>query len=56
MYELEFTPQADKDIADFKKSNFEAYVKAQKLFFELMEHPYTGTGKPERMKYIGSGI
>jgi toxin YoeB len=55
IYEIEFTDQAQKEIALLKKSDLAAYTKLQKLLIELMEHPYTGTGKPERMKYDFSG-
>jgi toxin YoeB len=26
------------------------------LFYELIEHPYTSTGKPELLKYVLSGL
>ncbi|MDR1936992.1 MAG: Txe/YoeB family addiction module toxin [Tannerellaceae bacterium] len=38
-----------------KKSDTVAYRKLQQLLLELMEHPYTGTGKPKPMKYEFSG-
>ena len=51
IYELDFTNEAKDDIAALKKSEIPAYKKVKRLLLELMEHPYTGTGKPELMKY-----
>ncbi|MDR0661361.1 MAG: Txe/YoeB family addiction module toxin [Prevotellaceae bacterium] len=57
MFELHFTPQADEDIAYFKKTgNKAAMNKLKVLLFELMEHPTTGTGKPEMLKGNLSGL
>lgn len=55
IYELHFTDEAKKDIASLKKSEPIAFQKVQKLLLELMEHPYSGTGKPEQLKYNYSG-
>ncbi|MDR3235122.1 MAG: Txe/YoeB family addiction module toxin [Prevotellaceae bacterium] len=43
------------EIAELKKSEIHAYKKLQKLLIELGEHPYTGTGKPEKLKYDLTG-
>ncbi len=50
-YKLIVLDEARDDIAFLKKSVINAYGKVQKLFKELREHPRTGTGKPELMKY-----
>jgi toxin YoeB len=55
IYELVFTDEAKADISALKKSETVAYNKVQKLLVELMEHPYTGTGRPEPMKYGYTG-
>ena len=47
MYRLEFSDEAKKSIAKAKKSNPSAFRKISKLLAELMEHPRTGTGRPE---------
>ncbi|MEM6263067.1 MAG: Txe/YoeB family addiction module toxin [Bacteroidota bacterium] len=55
-YVLDFTRKAEKDIGFHKKSGNKAILK--KLFTlleELTEHPFTGTGKPESLKYELSG-
>lgn len=51
-YILYFTDKSKEDIDFFKKSGNKSVLK--KLFSlleELYEHPFTGTGKPEQLKY-----
>jgi toxin YoeB len=56
-YRLDFTEQAQKDIAFHEKSgNKSVLSKIAVLLDELTEHPYTGTGKPEPLKYSLSGL
>ena len=55
IYELEFSDQEEKQISHLKKSDVIVFAKLQKLFVELMEHPRTGLGKPELMKYDFEG-
>ena len=51
-YELELTDEANSDIEKFKKSgDKKSLIKIDKLLNELREHPTTGTGKPEKLKY-----
>ena len=50
-YKIRFTVQATEDVLQLKKTNPGAYVKLQKLLLEIQMHPYSGTGKPKRMKY-----
>ena len=54
-YELYFTEQARKDISVLKKSEPQAYKKLERLLTELQEHPTTGSGKPEKLKYNYTG-
>ncbi|REG94563.1 Txe/YoeB family addiction module toxin [Algoriphagus antarcticus] len=52
IFEIEFTSEALEDIEKLKKTGNKALVK--KVFIliqELKEHPETGTGKPEKLKY-----
>jgi toxin YoeB len=56
MYTLEFTQQAIEDLKWLKKTEPTAYKKVQKLLLELIEHPRTGTGKPELKRYDLSGF
>ena len=47
MYAISYTSEAEKDLARLKRSEPTAFNKAVKLIDELIEHPTTGTGKPE---------
>ncbi len=49
MYELRFTTQADEDLKKLKKSEPSAAKKALKLLKEIINNPYTGTGKPHAL-------
>lgn len=50
IYTIEFSREAAKAVAKYKKSNPVLYKKMVKLFDEMMEHPRTGTGHPEPLK------
>lgn len=51
-YHLDFSDKAVKDIALHKKAGNKAIQrKPYTLLKELIEHPKTGTGKPEQLKY-----
>lgn len=55
-YKLDFTSQAENDIAFFKKSgNKNLLLKLFTLLTEVTEHPFTGTGKPEPLKHQLAG-
>ena len=55
-YILKFTSDALKDIDYLKKSgNLLILKKLSALLEELLEHPRTGTGQPEELKYNFSG-
>jgi toxin YoeB len=47
MYDIVFSPRAQADIAKLKRDEPSAHKKVIKLVNELMDHPRTGTGKPE---------
>ena len=48
IYELEYTPEAEKDVKSLQKSGEKAaIIKLRKLLIELTEHPFTGTGHPK---------
>ncbi|MDR2206892.1 MAG: Txe/YoeB family addiction module toxin [Flavobacteriaceae bacterium] len=51
-YRLIVEPEAEKHmLAHAKAGNKILLKKIRKLFEELKQHPETGTGKPEKMKY-----
>ena len=52
MYTVEYLPEAIEDIQKIKKIGKNSIKrKLEKLQEELKEHPKTGTGKPEYLKY-----
>jgi len=56
-YRLDLTKRAQEDIAFHKKAgNLHVLNKIAVLFDELAHHPYTGTGKPEALKFKLSGM
>ena len=56
-YILRFSEQAKEDIRNHKKSGNKAVVnKITLLLEELTLHPFTGTGKPEQLKYELAGL
>jgi toxin YoeB len=56
-YHLDFTDKAKEDIAAHKKSGNKKVLNKLLIFFdELVEHPFTGTGKPEQLKHSLSGL
>ncbi|GJM63605.1 Txe/YoeB family addiction module toxin [Persicobacter diffluens] len=56
-YTLEFSKTALADIEKHKKSGDKALLKKiAKLLNELLEHPTTGTGQPEKLKHHLQGL
>ena len=55
-YRLNFMKKAQKQIDEHKKSGNKALLsKLATILHELTEHPFTGTGKPEQLKYELTG-
>ena len=55
-YTLKLTADAIQNIEQLKKSGDKATLKKLAVLFEeLTEHPRTGTGQPEELKYNFSG-
>lgn len=51
-YRLVLSPRALSDLEKLRKSgNLASQKKVQTILHELMEHPLTGTGKPEKLKF-----
>lgn len=56
MYRLVISMQAKSDWDFWKQSGHTAIIrKITALLKDIAEHPYTGTGKPEPLKYGLSG-
>lgn len=49
-YAIHYTDEAVQGLIKLQQSEPKAYAKADKLIQELMQHPTTGTGHPERLK------
>jgi toxin YoeB len=55
-YQIDVLPDALEGIEKLKKhGDLAALKKLDELLKELREHPKTGTGKPEQLKYNYSG-
>ena len=52
MYLIEFTLQAQQDVVALQKHNPQLIKKLAKLLDELREHPRSGTGQIEQLKYF----
>jgi toxin YoeB len=51
-FRVEINEIAKKEIAKhFKIGNKATLVKIETILIELSKHPFTGTGKPERLKH-----
>ncbi len=56
-YDLIFTDIALADLKKHKKTGDRIVLKKiEKLLKELMDHPTTGTGQPEKLKHNLSGL
>jgi toxin YoeB len=57
MYKIEFTKNAQKDIKYLKVSGDYPSLKREAIFLEeICQHPFTGKGNPEILKYNFSGF
>ena len=50
LYEIQYTPEANIDLAKLLKDEPKAFQKAIRFIEELREHPKTGLGHPEPLK------
>jgi toxin YoeB len=56
-YKIKIQPLAEKHLLLHRKSGNQATLKKiQKIFEELADNPYSGTGKPEELKYDLKGF
>jgi toxin YoeB len=51
-WKFDIKPQAEKDLEWFRENNRQLYSKCFDLIRSLAKDPYTGIGKPERLKYF----
>jgi toxin YoeB len=56
-YLIKYTDEALLDLKKHKKAGNKSNLnKISKLIYELEEHPFTGTGQPEQLKYELIGL
>ena len=51
MYRIVFTEDAQQDLLKLQKKAPQAIKKLKSLLVDLQEHPRTGTGQVEQLKY-----
>lgn len=51
MYDIDFTDEAKRQMAELQKHAPKAMPKLIKLLAEIAEHPRTGTGQVERLRH-----
>lgn len=54
-YKISFTPTAEADYKHWKERDPKTLAKIKELLLELQEHPFTGTGKPEPLRFQFQG-
>jgi len=54
-YKIAFTPVAISDMEYWKRNSQKTVEKIKRMLVEMQEHPYSGTGKPEALKYQFAG-
>lgn len=55
-WSLKISPQAEKDLAWFRKTDRKLYQKCFDLTLAVMKNPVSGIGKPEALKYLGGNV
>lgn len=56
-YRVAVSDRAKKDLALIHKSGQKAIIrKIERIFLELSEDPYRGTGRPEPLRYLSGNI
>lgn len=56
-YRVAITARAKKDLAIIRKSGSASVIrKVEQIFLELSEDPYSGTGRPEPLRYLSGNI
>ena len=57
MYRIKFSEVADEDVAYWKKSGQKAVMaRISRLLEDIQQHPLTGLGKPEALRFNLSGM
>ena len=54
-YKIAFLPYARKDFDEWKITDAKTVTKIKELLRDIVEHPYSGIGKPEPLKHNLTG-
>ena len=54
-YSIALLPQAEEDLSYWRKTDPQTVVRIKRLLKDISEHPYSGLGKPEPLKWSLSG-
>jgi toxin YoeB len=52
---ITFSPEAQEDYEYWRENNPLVVKRIKRLLKDMSEHPYTGIGKPEKLKYELNG-
>jgi len=55
MMDIVFSPEAQEDYEYWKVNNPLIVKRIKRLLMDMSIHPYTGIGKPEKLRYELSG-
>ena len=55
MIDIAFSPEATEDYEYWKEKNPNVIDRIKRLLKDMAEHPFTGIGKPEKLKYELAG-
>ena len=50
-YKIAFLPRARKGFDEWKKTDEKTVAKIKEILKDIVEHPYSGIGKPEPLKH-----
>ncbi len=50
-YSIALLPQAEEDLAYWRQTDPRTVVRIKRLLKDISEHPYSGLGKPESLKW-----
>ncbi|MBR1575824.1 MAG: Txe/YoeB family addiction module toxin [Bacteroidales bacterium] len=54
-YRIALLPQAEEDLAYWLQTDLRTVVRIKRLLKDISDHPYSGLGKPEPLKWTLSG-
>ena len=55
MMDITFSPEAEEDYNYWKENNLKTVDRIKRLLNDMSKYPFSGIGKPEKLKYELSG-